>query len=727
MSESKNSQGQSPQRGNGRLGPGEVPPPPPWRVEGAPPGTPGSPGPSKPPTKRVPFGNWWRFGAFIAVLVAINLAFAQRVLAPPPVLDLPYYPTFQEQVAAGNVVEIRSKGATFSGRLKTEITYPAVGEKGSRVGDTFTMEVPSYIDGKRLEDRLTVAGIGQSARTPFAEPSLLSSLLLGFGPTLFIIGILVFMTRRMASGMGAGGLSGIGRSKAKRYDAANQIRVTFQDVAGIDEAEEELVEIVDFLKNPGKYRRLGAMIPKGVLLSGPPGTGKTLLARAVAGEANVPFFSMSASEFVEMIVGVGASRVRDLFEQAKAVAPAIIFIDEIDAIGRSRSSGSGLGGNDEREQTLNQILTEMDGFTGSEGVIVLASTNRPEVLDAALLRPGRFDRRVVVNPPDQAGRESILKVHTKSVPLDPNVDLSAMASTTPGMVGADLKNLVNEAALLAAKRGHDRVENPDFTDAMEKIVLGTERRIVISKAERERTAYHESGHALLGMLQPGSDPVRKISIVPRGGALGVTFSAPDNDRYSYDTEYLIGRIVSALGGRAAEEVVYGNVTTGAESDLDVVTRIAKSMVGRWGMSEAIGTVTVLPGPNDQVGIFGDSANSASPETRALVDREVRRIVEDCYETAKSKLREHRDQLNALTNALLERETLDELDVYLVAGIARPPKVENEAWVPRSALVDKSGSETSAKEPAPKEMVNPFEAPKAPAAGDVMPKASTEAG
>jgi cell division protease FtsH len=291
------------------------------------------------------------------------------------------------------------------------------------------------------------------------------------------------------------------------------------------------------------------------------------------------------------------------------------------------------------------------------------------------LRPGRFDRRVVVNPPDQAGRQEILRVHTKSVPLDPNVDLSAMASTTPGMVGADLKNLVNEAALLAAKRGHDRVENPDFTDAMEKIVLGTERRIVISHAERERTAYHESGHALLGMLQPGADPVRKISIVPRGGALGVTFQAPDADRYSYDAEYLLGRIVGALGGRAAEEVVYGNVTTGAESDLDMVTKIAKSMVGRWGMSDAIGPLTVLPGPNDQVGLFGDSASSASPETRALIDREVRRIVEECYDKAKSKLRAHREQLNALTNALLERETLDEIDAYAVAGIDRPPKID----------------------------------------------------
>ena len=356
----------------------------------------------------------------------------------------------------------------------------------------------------------------------------------------------------------------------------------------------EVTEIVDFLRAPERYRRLGAQIPHGVLLSGPPGSGKTLLARAVAGEAQVPFFSISASEFIEAIVGVGASRVRDLFEQAKKVAPAIVFIDELDSIGRSRGGSQSFGGNDEREQTLNQILTEMDGFTGTEGVVVLAATNRPEILDPALLRPGRFDRRVTVSPPDLSGRRQILAVHTRGVPLAPDVDLGALAASTPGMVGADLRNLVNEAALQAARRQHEQVGAADFADALEKIVLGTVRGIMLSPEERERTAFHESGHALLGMLTPGADPVRKVSIIPRGQALGVTFQSPEVDRYGYSEKYLRGRITGALGGRAAEEVVYADTTTGAESDLDQVSSIARQMVGRWGMSGAIGPVTVLP-------------------------------------------------------------------------------------------------------------------------------------
>src|SRR5207302_968959 len=350
-------------------------------------------------------------------------------------------------------------------------------------------------------------------------------------------------------------------------------RVTFADVAGIDEAKQELSEVVDFLRDSEKYRRLGARVPHGVLLSGPPGTGKTLLARAVAGEADVPFFSMAASEFVEAIVGIGASRVRDLFEKAKAAAPAIIFIDELDAIGRSRTSGVAgySGGNDEREQTLNQILTEMDGFDSSTGVIVIAATNRPEILDQALLRPGRFDRRVTVNPPDRNGRRAILEVHTRGIPLADDVDLGRLAATTPGMVGADLANLVNEAALLAARRGHDRVQESDFTDSLEKIVLGAERKVLMSRQDKRRTAYHEAGHAVVGMLTPGADPVRKISIIPRGLALGVTFSSPEADRFSYDENYLKARIRVALGGRAADELVYGERTTGAEADIRQLT------------------------------------------------------------------------------------------------------------------------------------------------------------
>ena len=386
-----------------------------------------------------------------------------------------------------------------------------------------------------------------------------------------------------------------------------------------------------------------------------------------------------------MIVGVGASRVRDLFEQAKKAAPAIIFIDELDAIGRARGGGGAIGGHDEREQTLNQILTEMDGFTGAEGVIVLGATNRPDVLDPALLRPGRFDRRVSVNPPDQVGRREILAVHTRSIALADDVDLGAIASSTPGMVGADLKNLVNEAALLAARRNREKVEQADFTDALEKVVLGAERRIVLSGEDRRRTAYHEGGHAILGMLQPGADPVRKVSIVPRGRALGVTFQSPDADRYGYGAAYLRGRIVGALGGHAAEELVYGDVTTGAESDLEQVTRIARQMVGRWGMSDAVGKVSVLPRPDEEPMLFG--AAHASDRTLELVDAEVRRIADECYEEALEQLRENRERLDALADALVEHETLDEADIYRIAGIERRRELLHEEQVPEAAAED----------------------------------------
>ncbi|MGZ6827352.1 MAG: ATP-dependent metallopeptidase FtsH/Yme1/Tma family protein, partial [Mycobacteriales bacterium] len=377
-------------------------------------------------------------------------------------------------------------------------------------------------------------------------------------------------------------------------------------------------------------------------------------------------FSISASEFIEMIVGVGASRVRDLFDQAKKVAPAIVFIDELDAIGRARGGGVSLGGHDEREQTLNQILTEMDGFTGSEGVVVLAATNRPEILDPALLRPGRFDRRVAVNPPDQAGREQILRVHTRSVPLDDDVDLGAIAATTVGMVGADLRNLVNEAALLAAKERHARTTAADFGAALDKVVLGTARHIVLSPLERRRTAYHEAGHALIGMLTPGADPVRKVSIIPRGQALGVTMQAPPVDRYGYTESYLRGRIVGALAGRAAEQLVLGDVSTGAESDLEQATAVARQMVGRWGMSPAIGPVSVLPGPGREQTIL--SPDAPSPQTAALVDAEVRRILDGCATEALETLVRHRDRLDPLAARLLERETLDEAEAYLAAGL-----------------------------------------------------------
>jgi cell division protease FtsH len=639
-------------------GPGQRPG---WRVEGAPPPPEETPGGGR-RLPRLPGGTrfWW----ILIGLLALNWFVVSLIPDRESRVSVPYT-VFREQVQAGNVSEVTSRGDTIQGTFKKEVTYP----EGSDTKDTdFETERPAFADDGLLQ-LLIDKNVVVNAKPVDEGRPLLQTLLLSFGPVILLVLLFVFLARR--AGGAASALSGLGRSKAKRYDASGT-RVTFEDVAGIDEAEEELVEIVDFLKNPDRYRRLGGQIPRGVLLSGPPGTGKTLLARAVAGEADVPFFSLSASEFVEMIVGVGASRVRDLFAQAKATAPAIIFIDELDAIGRARGGSASIGGNDEREQTLNQILTEMDGFSGTEGVIVLAATNRAEILDPALLRPGRFDRRVTVSPPDRDGRAAILRVHLRGVPLADDVSVEQIAQSTPGMVGADLRNLINEAALTAARRDRDRVHASDFTEALERIVLGAERHIMISPAERERTAYHESGHALLGMLRPGADPVRKVSIVPRGSALGVTFQAPDADRYGYGVEYLRGRIIGALGGRAAEDVVYGDVTTGAESDLEQVTNIARRMVGRWGMSEAIGPVSVLPGPNDQPLLFPGSPGQTSPHTQQLVDDEVRRIVDECYVEAVRQLRENRHRLDALAHALLERETLDEADAYAVAGVAREP-------------------------------------------------------
>jgi cell division protease FtsH len=602
-----------------------------------------------------------RFLYFVLAVLALNVLFGILVPNQPNRISVPYT-QFLAEVDKNNVREVTSKGDDIQGVFKVKVDPQDSKHKPETKFKTFR---PAFApSNETLLAQLQAKGVIVNAKPLDNGRSLWADLLLFFGPTLLIVGLFVVIARR-AGGGGAAGLSGLGRSRAKRYDSAETSRTTFADVAGIDEAEDELEEVVDFLKNPDKYRALGAMIPKGVLLSGQPGTGKTLLARAVAGEADVPFFSISASEFIEMVVGVGASRVRDLFTQAKAAAPSIIFIDELDAIGRQRGGGASLGGHDEREQTLNQILTEMDGFTGSEGVIVLASTNRPDVLDAALLRPGRFDRRVTVNPPDVEGREKILEVHTRSVPLADDVDLKGLAATTPGMVGADLRNLVNEAALGAAKAGHKSVESADFYNAFEKIVLGTERRITLSHEERERTAYHEGGHALLGMLEPGADPVRKVSIVPRGRALGVTFQSPESDRYGYDTAYLLGRIVGALGGRAAEEIVYGSVTTGAESDLQQVTQIARSMVGRWGMSEAIGLVTVISDEPQYPG-----TDPASEETRELIDREVRRIVDECYVRAVDQLRANRERLDGLATKLLERETLDQDAAYEAAGYER---------------------------------------------------------
>ncbi len=575
------------------------------------------------------------------------------------------YTEFSKQVDSGNVSKIYSKGDAIQGQLKKEREKPG-DEKGKYT--KFTTQRPAFADDK-LWDDLTKHDVTVTAEPVVQERSFLSNLLISLAPMLLLVALWIFIARRMASGMGGGG-GMLGRKtppKPVELEPGAK-RTTFEDVAGIDEVEGELNDVVDFLKNPDAYRAMGAKMPRGVLLAGPPGTGKTLLARAVAGEAGVPFFSASASGFIEMIVGVGASRVRELFAEARKVAPSIIFIDEIDTIGRARGGGSGMGGHDEREQTLNQILTEMDGFSGAEGVIVLAATNRADVLDPALTRPGRFDRVVNVSPPDRGGREAILRIHTRAIPLADDVDLAQVARTTPGMTGAELANLANEAALLAVKRKQRTVTQSDLSEAMEKVQLGAERPLVMPEEERRRTAYHESGHALLGMLQPGADPVRKITIVPRGRALGVTLSTPDSDKYAYTEEYLRGRIIGALGGMAAEHVVYGVITTGAENDLEQVTNIARGMVGRWGMSELVGRLSALPSDAQQA--YG---LSAAPQTLDTIDGEMRRIVDECYENACRQLRDHRGQLDALAAALLENETLEEAEAYRVAGVVRTTK------------------------------------------------------
>jgi cell division protease FtsH len=639
----------------------EAPRPPrdssPWRVEG-----------SRDETAERPRPPWRGRGFWIVLVLLLAINFALGAVFAPTTerRDVPYS-FFRAQVQDGNVADVESRNDTIQGTLRTEVRYPP-GSEGKEVKRFQTVRPSLGDDGLLnllLEKKVSVNAKPLEQGRPWWE-----TLLIGFGPALLLVGVFVLLARRAASAAGGpGALGGLGRSRAKRYEHSEQ-RTTFADVAGIEEVKGELTEIVEFLRAPDRFLALGATIPKGVLLTGLPGTGKTLLARALAGEAGVPFFSISASEFIEMVVGVGASRVRDLFEQAKKAAPAIIFIDELDAIGRARGGGAVMGGHDEREQTLNQILTEMDGFDPRTGVIVLAATNRPEILDTALLRPGRFDRRVMVNPPDRDGRVAILKVHTRSVPLAEDVDLDQIAAQTPGMVGADLSNLVNEAALTAARHMHQRVQAADFTEALSRIVLGAERRITISPHERERTAYHESGHAILGIVEPGADPVRRVSIVPRGRALGVTFQSPDIERYGYDAAYLRGRITGALGGRAAEELVYGDITTGAESDLEQVTRIARQMVGRWGMSEAIGPVSVLPAPGQEQIVLPGSPDALSETTRNLIESETRRIVDECYERALDTLRENRERLDRLASALLEHETLDESEAYRVVGLER---------------------------------------------------------
>ena len=619
------------------------------------------------------------------MLLLANYLISFVFTSGPPRETVPYT-TFIAQVNDDNVKDITAQGNSIQGDFKKPVTY------GSASGTPFQTERPVFATD-HLDTLLEQHNVPITATPPGAGSPLLT-LLISFGPALLLIGGLLYLSRRMATAGPGGILGAFGQSKATLYKPDEGPRTTFADVAGIEEAKQDLAEVVDFLKTPEKYQRLGAQIPHGILLVGAPGTGKTLLARAVAGESNRPFFSLSASEFVEAIVGVGAARVRDLFAKAKAAAPSITFIDELDAIGRSRASSATFGANDEREQTLNQILTEMDGFTQNQNVVVLAATNRPEVLDPALLRPGRFDRRVTVSAPDKAGREAILRIHTRHVKLAPGVDLGDIAGATAGFVGADLRNIVNEAALVAARKGEDSVTRADFDEAIERSVLGLRRPITLGPDERRLIAYHEGGHALMGLLIPGADPVKKLTIVPRGLSLGSTYSQPIDDRYNYPESYLRGRIILALGGRAAEEVAYGAVTTGAESDLQQVNQIARSMVARYGMSPKLGPLN-LTQPGD-----GATAEHFSEETARLLDEEVRRIVEECHQEAVRLLTENRDRLDRLAEAVLKKDTLDQGEIYAATGITppssrpvmAPPLPPNGSSKDRDLARDEVGSE-----------------------------------
>jgi cell division protease FtsH len=561
------------------------------------------------------------------------------------------YSEFISAVQDGKIADVVIQGQSIQGRYRSEGDGPGAGFKTFAPQDT------------ELVKLLREKGVGIEARPEETDPWYVVALF-QWAPMLLLIGVWVFFMRQMQ--VGGGKAMSFGKSRAKLL-SENQHKVTFNDVAGIEEAKEELQEIIAFLKDPKKFTKLGGRIPKGVLLVGPPGTGKTLLARAIAGEAGVPFFSISGSDFVEMFVGVGASRVRDLFVQGKKNAPCIIFIDEIDAVGRHRGAGLG-GGHDEREQTLNQLLVEMDGFETNEGVILIAATNRPDVLDPALLRPGRFDRRVVVPRPDVKGREGILKVHARRVPTADDVDVPLLARQTPGFAGADLENLVNEAALLAARKNKDRVSMQDFELAKDKVMMGSERRsMIISDEERRITAYHEAGHALVAKLVPGADPVHKVSIIPRGMALGLTQQVPIDDRHTYAREHLLGQLAVFFGGRAAEELVLGSMTTGAGNDIERATKLARKMVCEWGMSEKLGPMT-FGDKEEEIFLGRDFTQKVdySDHTAVQIDAEVRRILLDAYERAKMFLRRNLEALHKMAETLLERESMDggEIDELL---------------------------------------------------------------
>ena len=591
------------------------------------------------------------------------------------------YSQFIEEVKQGRITKVTMEGRTLK----------AITTEGKKI----TSYAPPDL---WLVSDLLKNGVKIEAR-PEEEPSFLMNLFVSWFPMLLLIGVWVFFMRQMQGG-GRGGAFSFGKSKARLLDESTN-SITFADVAGCDEAKEEVSELVDFLRDPTKFQKLGGRIPKGVLLVGNPGTGKTLLAKAIAGEAKVPFFSISGSDFVEMFVGVGAARVRDMFENAKKHAPCIIFIDELDAVGRQRGAGLG-GGNDEREQTLNQMLVEMDGFEGQTGVIVIAATNRPDVLDPALMRPGRFDRQVVVPLPDIRGREQILVVHMRKVPLSPDVKADIIARGTPGFSGADLANLVNEAALFAARTNKRLVDMEDFEKAKDKIMMGTERRsMVMSEEEKKNTAYHESGHAVVAKLVPKSDPVHKVTIIPRGRALGLTMQLPVEDRYAYDRTYLMSRIAVLFGGRIAEEIFMDQMTTGASNDFERATQMARDMVTRYGMSDALGPMVY--GENEGEVFLGRSVTThknMSETTMQKVDAEIRRIIDEQYALARRLLEENRDKVEAMTKALLEWETIDseQINDIMEGKEPRPPKPSQMPTKP-SADSNSPGAEPSATAPA----------------------------
>jgi cell division protease FtsH len=614
------------------------------------------------------------------------------------------YSAFTQQVEGNNIDTVAITESRIRGELREPILYdPETGliVENSQATETtetvaeFQTTVPPLVrsDNQELVNTLQANGVVIEGDTD--SGSIWTSVLISFLPFLLFLGLIIFMGRQMTRGQQ--NVFGFGRSRARQNDPERP-QVTFADVAGEDEAKRELTEVVDFLRNPAKYHQLGARLPRGVLLVGPPGTGKTLTARAVAGEAGVPFFSISASEFVEMFVGVGASRVRDLFEKAKTNSPAIIFIDELDAVGRQRFAGLG-GSNDEREQTLNQLLVEMDGFDTNQEVIVMAATNRPDVLDPALLRPGRFDRQVTVGLPDRKGREAILTIHSRGIPIAKSVDLSVVAKSTTGFSGADLSNLVNEAALTAARRNQKEITMADFDDALDKILLGTTRGGLMNEMERRVVAYHEAGHAIVAHFTPDADPVRKVTIVPRGRALGVMMQMPEEDRSNHSRTYLLGRLAIALGGRASEMIVFDEITTGAESDLKQATNLARRMVGTWGMSEEIGPVYLGTGEEHIfLGREITQEKAFSDATAQRLDKAVREIIEQSLTDAISIIRTHRTGLEALVAALFEKETLDASEVIALLG----PPIRSQAGnviTPAEAEQVTEAAESGATQPA----------------------------